>query len=249
MSTPTDTSPITTPKLIVILPVYNEADVISDVAHEWLSMLDGLDIPYRLQLCNDGSTDGTAEVLATLKHASLETQTARNRGHGPTILRAYRAAMERAPWVFQCDSDGELPASSFPQFWAAREKTDLVIGRRIHRGGPLSRRSITFTLRVLLRLLFGKGITDGNCPYRLIRSTPFFPLMDQLPEDTFAPNVLLSGFSLRNRLRIRELPVPFTPRQTGTCSIQKWKLLKAAFRSATQTLAFRFRKPPSPEPS
>ncbi len=231
------------PELIVVMPVYNERDVIARVAAEWLDMLDGLDVPYRLLLRNDGSRDDTADVLNALSHASLEVAHAPNRGHGPTILRACREAAARAPWIFQTDSDGELPAATFPAFWAEREKADLLIGIRIDRESPWSRRLITSVLRLILRLLFGKGIHDGNCPYRLMRSKAFQPLFDSLPEDTFAPNVLVSGFALRQKLRILELPVPHTSRTTGVCSIRKLKLLRAALKAARQTLAYRFRRP------
>lgn len=236
---------VSLPQLIVIMPVYNEAEVIEQVAREWLEMLDQLNLPYRLHIANDGSTDNTQEVLDHLSHSSLEISHARNRGHGPTILRAYRVAGGRAAWVFQTDSDGELPAASFPAFWEKRQQADLVIGTRTGRESDFSRRLITRTLHLLLLGLYGPGIHDANCPYRLMRSDAFRPLFDQLPEDTFAPNVLISGYSVRKKLRIVELPVPHQMRKTGRCSIQKLKLCKAALRSARQTLAFRFRKKPS----
>lgn len=229
-------------ELIVIMPVYNEVEMIGTVAREWLAVLDQLNMPYRLHIANDGSTDRTQEVLEQLSHPSLEISHARNRGHGPTILRAYRVAAGRAAWIFQTDSDGELPASAFPEFWKKRHQADLIIGSRTQRQAPFSRRLITGSLRVLLLCLYGRGIRDANCPYRLMRSEAFRPLFDQLPEDTFAPNILISGYSIRRKRRILELPVPHQPRQSGECSIQKLGLLKAALRSARQTVAFRFRR-------
>ncbi len=233
------------PELIVILPVYNESAVIAAVAREWWTLLDGLEIPYRLRLRNDGSRDNTAAVLDGLSHPCLEVIHSENRGHGPTLLAEYRRALGEAPWIFQTDSDGELPASSFPAFWACRHDADLILGERQDRGGPLSRRLVTATLRGLVRLLFGKGISDVNCPYRLFRSEAFAQPAEQIPEDTFAPNILLCAHALRQRLRVRQMPVPFTPRQSGTVSIRKLRLLRAAIKSAWQTLLFRCRPPHS----
>jgi glycosyltransferase involved in cell wall biosynthesis len=221
------------------MPVYNEEEVVESVALEWLEMLDKLHISYRLHLCNDGSTDRTAEVLDQLSHPALEISHSRNRGHGPTILRAYKVAAGRAAWLFQADSDGEIPAAAFPNFWQARDQADMLLGVRTQRDSPLSRRIISSTLRLMLWLLFGRHLRDGNCPFRLMRSEAFRPLFDQLPEDSFAPNVLLSAFSSLNHLRVKELPVPHRARRTGVCSIRKFKLLLAALRSARQTLAFR----------
>jgi glycosyltransferase involved in cell wall biosynthesis len=240
-----DTSPeslqlVSVPDLIVILPVYNEEEIIAEVAAEWLDVLDGMAVPYRLQLCNDGSTDGTPDVLDGLSHRSLEIHHTRNRGHGPTILRAYRSAAERAAWVFQCDSDGQIPAAAFPEFWKKRLSSDLVIGTRIHRQDGRIRNVISACLRFATLCLFGRGIPDVNCPYRLMRSEAFRPFFDQAPEDTFAPNVLLSAYAIRKRLRILNLPVSDRVRQTGEVSIRGWSLLKAVLKATRQTLAFRF---------
>jgi glycosyltransferase involved in cell wall biosynthesis len=231
---------VSTPEVILVFPVYNEGEVIAKVTDEWLKVLDGLAISYRLCLCNDGSTDNTQEVLDGLSHPSLEIQHAKNRGHGPTILRAYRAAAERAAWVFQCDSDGEVPAEAFPEFWKKRHEADLVIGTRQNRKDVWIRALITKTLRFVNLCLFGKGITDVNCPYRLMRSDAFRPLFDSAPEDTFAPNVLISAFAVRNRLRIQTLPVEHICRQTGKVSIQGWSLVRAVVKATRQTLSYRF---------
>ncbi|WFB36993.1 glycosyltransferase family 2 protein [Kiritimatiellota bacterium B12222] len=233
---------VSLPELIVIMPVYNEAEIIKQVVAEWVEMLDGLQVPYRLHLANDGSTDGTQEVLEGLSHPCLEISQARNRGHGPTILRAYRVAGSRTSWIFQTDSDGEIPASHFPEFWKSRVQGDLLIGKRVNRDASWSRRVVTASLRCVLFLFYGKGVTDGNCPYRLMRSEAFRPLFDKLPEDTFAPNVLISGYSAWKKLRIVEFPVSHQFRQTGQCSMRKGALCKAAIRSARQTLSFRFQK-------
>lgn len=231
---------VSVPDVIVVLPIYNEAEVIAKVAKEWLEVLDDMSIPYRLHLCNDGSTDQTQEVLDGLSHRSLEIHNARNRGHGPTILRAYRSAAERAAWVFQCDSDGELPAQSFPKFWGNRHHADLIVGTREQRQEVWVRKLITKSLRLMTMGLFGRGILDVNCPYRLMRSDAFRPLFDTAPEDTFAPNILISAFALRNKLRILSLPVPHTPRTTGDPSLREWSLLKGVIKSTRQTLAYRF---------
>ncbi len=242
---PTETAPLLQPQLLVVMPVYNEEGSIKHVVEEWLEVLDSIGDPYRLQIWNDGSTDGTAEVLDSLHHPSLEIHSAKNRGHGPTILRAYKAAAERASWIFQTDSDGELPAASFPEFWSLRTSCDLVMGIRTGRGGPIARQTMSLASRILIRVLYGKGPRDVNCPYRLMRSSSFFSLLDRLPEDTFAPNLLISGFAGKERLRFQERPVPFTPRTSGEASIQSWKLVRASLRSTLQTISFRFRPPPS----
>ena len=89
-----------------------------------------------------------------------------------------------------------------------------------------------------MKLFYGKSIWDVNTPYRLMRASVFTDIYSQIPEDTFAPNVIISGMAADQKLRCYETRVPQKDRQTGEVSIKKWKLLKAAMRSFMQTILF-----------
>lgn len=69
-----------------------------------------------------------------------------------------------------------------------------------------------------------------------MKSTVFKELFYKIPSDTFAPNVIISGFAAKKRLKIYEIPVNCRLRETGEVSIKKWKLLKAAVKSFCQTI-------------
>ena len=244
--------------LSVVMPVYNEAEAIGPVLKKWMAMLDTLGIRYRIRAYNDGSKDATGKILAEVADASGGRVLAvdkLNSGHGPTILRGYREAAEDSDWVtlaayylsnkpedsdwvFQIDSDDEMGPESFPELWAKRNDYDFLVGRRDGRRQPLARKIVSFVSRLSVRLFYGKGIWDVNTPYRLMRAEVFAPFYAQIPDDTFAPNVILSGLAARHRLRLLEIPVPQHDRTTGEVSIKKWKLLKAAARSFAQTIAF-----------
>ena len=60
----------------------------------------------------------------------------------------------------------------------------------------------------------------------------------QIPDHTFAPNVILTGMVARSRLRAIEISVPQNDRKSGVVSIRKWKLLKVAVQSLVQTVRF-----------
>ncbi|MCC5848138.1 MAG: glycosyltransferase family 2 protein [Verrucomicrobia bacterium] len=225
---------------IVVMPVYNEAEVIDRVTREWLQVLERVEADdWRLRIYNDGSRDDTGAILDAISHERLEVIHAPNQGHGPTLIAAYRRAVTESDWVFQSDSDGEIAADTFPEFWRQREEGDLWVGHRQNRGGPLSRRFISAVLRWMNRVLYGPGISDVNCPCRLFRSQAFAKVVEAIPEKTFAPNVLISGMACTGKMRVRELPVSYTPRQTGEVSIRKGRLAKAALLSTWQTLKFR----------
>ncbi len=224
------------------MPVYNEEACIAQVMADWLGMLEGVVADFRLIVLNDGSRDGTAAALAPFRaDPRVEVIDKPNSGHGPTILIGYRRALELADWVFQVDSDDEMPATHFPRLWERRDGYDLLLGIRAGREQGLGRRLISSVSRASVRLLFGHGVADVNSPYRLMRAAALAEFLPFIPADTFAPNVVLSGLFARRRLRIDQLPVPHRGRRTGTASIVRWRLWKSAARAFVQTLRLALR--------
>ena len=238
--------------LCVVVPVYNEEGSIESVLRKWTAALDALGIRYEIHAWNDGSKDSTETILARCAAASDGRIVARNKpnsGHGPTILGGYRVAADRAEWIFQIDSDDEMGPEGFPGLWERRAEYDFLVGRRAGRLQPLPRKIVSAVSRLSVRLFYGRGgVWDVNSPYRLMRASAFRPFYRAIPDDTFAPNVLLSGLAARHRLRCLETPVAQRDRTTGEVSIKKWKLLKAAARSFLQTVRFSFRRIPREMP-
>ena len=118
------------PELIVIIPVYNEEEIIAEVVQSWHVMLDGLNIPYEMHLYNDGSKDNTGELLDTiaLNLGKVFVHHQANKGHGPTILQGYRAHGD-AEWLFQTDSDNEMDPAFFQQLFKAAANIPDLSGR------------------------------------------------------------------------------------------------------------------------
>jgi dolichol-phosphate mannosyltransferase len=225
--------------LAVVMPVYNEAAVIEDVVEAWLSELERLGIRSELHVYNDGSTDGTLKRLRGLPaRPGLVIHDKPNSGHGATVLQAYRE-QDTPEWIFQVDSDGEIGPEFFEALWRNREGCDLLIGRRVGRAAPLPRRIMTLVARVLVRACYGRGLTDVNSPYRLMRNAAFRPLFAAVPGEVFAPNVLLAGLAARHHLRIMEIPVRSQPRPAGRTTLRGLRLLPIALRSFREIVRLR----------
>ena len=227
----------------IVMPVYNEAECICDVLDDWVKELDLLGISYRLIVLNDGSKDDTAEVLTKYDkhHQNIKVINKKNAGHGPTILMGYTMAVQEAKWVFQVDSDNEIKAEQFKKLWAERERYDAVIGIRDGRQQPLPRKIISFFSRFVVRIFYGRGITDVNCPFRLMRADALKQILTRIPENTFAPNVAISGFLALAKVKVQNMPVPHSNRQTGEVSIKKWRLLKVSIKSFIELIQIRFK--------
>lgn len=236
-------------ELTVVMPVYNEADGLGACVTSWRRALDDLGIDHRILVLDDGSTDATPEVLAALAaEPRIEAVSKSNEGHGPTVLRGYADAVTDSEWVFQVDSDDEIPADAFAAVWTARTGHDAVFGYRTGREQPVDRRIISRVAAVSVRRLFGSHVRDVNVPYRLLRADALASVLQSIPADTFAPNLVVSGLLGRDRTTFAEVPVPHTPRRTGQVSIAGLGAVRAAARSFAQTLrlAWRVRRPRRP---
>jgi glycosyltransferase involved in cell wall biosynthesis len=227
-------------EMSLIMPVYNEEGCILDVIKKWYKVLSSLEIEFIMIILNDGSYDRTMQILSRLTNEErIEIINKENSGHGPTILLGYRKAVKIANWVFQCDSDDEITPDYFPILWKKRAEFDALFGTRTRRKQNLSRGFISFCSRATVRFLFGKGVTDVNIPYRLIKSEILKYIIDQIPRNTFAPNIIISGVISKAKMKIYEIPVKHENRRTGRVSIIKWKLWECSIRSFLQTLHCR----------
>jgi dolichol-phosphate mannosyltransferase len=228
--------------LTLIMPVYNEDEIIVYVLKDWVENLDKLGIDYVVRAYNDGSRDSSLAVMQEYAkdNSQVEIIDKKNSGHGPTILRGYREA--NSEWVFHIDSDNEMKAKHFFNLWNDRTKFDFLMGYRANREQPLPRKLVSMFSRMTVKLFYGnKGPRDVNSPYRLLKKSTYENLFKAIPDDTFAPNVIIAGYTAKKQLKFNTYPVPIKFRETGEVSIKKWNLLKVAFKSWVQTMKFSFR--------
>lgn len=226
--------------LVIVMPVYNEEECIVNVIQSWLDILSHIDIRFQILLLNDGSTDSTAQVLTVFnKNPHINIINKHNSGHGPTILMGYRMALDMSDWIFQCDSDDEMKAEHFPDLWQKRMNYDVLFGIRHNRSQSSGRKIISMVSRLTVKQLFGKGISDVNVPYRLISNHVMKKIIAHIPDNTFAPNLIISGLIAMYKYRIYEILVPHESRKTGKESLVQLKLWKMTLKSFKQTITAR----------
>ena len=232
-----------TPELVVVMPVYNEQDAIVGVLRNWIGVFEELGVEFEIRLYNDGSKDQTSDRVRAIFSGNRRVVMVEkaNSGHGPTILRGYREGAS-APWLLQIDSDDEMPSAPFKEMWRRRDEADFLIGFRHNRASPWPRKVATWASRITVWTLFGTLINDVNSPYRLMKTILFTDLFQTIPDDTFAPNLIVSGFAASRGLKVLNFEVPFEFRRTGAVSIRKWKLFKALVKAFRQTVKFWYYK-------
>ena len=127
---------------------------------------------YEVIVVDDGSRDGTADVLRRLQleHGpKLRVVTHKeNRGYGGALRSGFEAAA--LDYVFYTDGDGQYDVAELPLLLAAaRPRVGLVNGWKLKRHDPWHRVWIGLAYNALARLLFRIQIRDIDCDYRLIR--------------------------------------------------------------------------------
>ena len=121
----------------VVIPVYNEEEVIAESYKRLTAVMQSMKEPYELIFVNDGSRDRTAQIIADLIPGDLNVRLinfARNFGHMPAITAGMEYALGDA--IIIIDADLQDPPEVLPDMAALwKEGYDVVYGKRKERRG------------------------------------------------------------------------------------------------------------------
>lgn len=223
------------PVLYIVIPAYNEAANIRQVIRDWYPIVEKFGGENsRLVIFDDGSKDETFSIMLDEKknRPLFEPITNPNSGHGATVLAAYHYAINKhADFIFQTDSDGQTLPAEFEKFWTLRNSFDMIIGNRHDRHDGIFRVFVTFTLRLMLRIIFGVNLIDANTPFRLLNVATLKRFIEKIPPDYNLSNVLLSVIYAKYNLRVKFLPITFRPRQGGKNSINLRRIIAIGLKA------------------
>ncbi|MFE0384431.1 glycosyltransferase family 2 protein [Streptomyces bungoensis] len=161
-----------TTELSVVIPMYNEVEALPVLVSRLRPVLDGLGVPYELVAVDDGSTDGTAELLGAFRLGWPELRVIglrRNSGHQAALT----AGLDRAvgAYVVSLDADLQDPPEKIPEMLAlARgEELDIVYGVRADRASDSGFKRWTAGLYYrLVRRLAGPSVPAHAGDFRLL---------------------------------------------------------------------------------
>ena len=226
--------------LSVVMPVYNEQDVIELVVKSIHKSIISKIKDSEFIIVNDCSTDNTLKILEKLKKKldKLRIITpAKNGGHGKAIRLGFLKA--KKDWVFHIDSDNQFDPAEYWKLDKIKDDYDLLLGYRRIRHDALHRLVITRLVRLMNLALFGTRIKDSNSPFKLIRRKVLLHLLSIVPENVFAPSIMISTLAKKLRYRMKEIEVTHFSRKTGKVSILGLKLMKVCTRGAKETIQLR----------
>src|SRR5262249_49424575 len=192
--------------VLTAIPVYNEARHVEAVLDEVRRYCPDI------LVVNDGSTDGTAELLA--QHTDIRVVThERNQGYGAALRSAFAYALTQPIDVLiTMDCDGQPEPSRIPVLLEAMHDCDIVSGSRYLRDfrqdtvAPEDRRRINHEITQELNRRFGLNITDAFCGFKGYRREALARFC--ITETGWGMPLQLWVQAAKARLRIKEVGVP-----------------------------------------
>lgn len=212
------------PRILAILPAYNEAESLPHVIRD----LRTGPLPVDIVVVDDGSKDATTAVARGLGVSTLTLPF--NLGIGGAVQTGFRYAHAQGYDIaLQFDSDGQHFAREIPTLIAPllAERADVVVGSRFadkahSYQGAITRRAGGVLLSTLIYLLSGTRYTDVTSGFRAYNAKALGVVVRDYPQDFPEPESLLT--CRRYALRVGEVQVAMGHRVGGVSSLAgTWK--------------------------
>ncbi len=198
-------------KLSVVIPVYNEKNTIHEILHRVLAT----GLADEVVVIDDGSTDGTAEMLRAETDKKIQLISfPKNRGKGAAVRAGIEAV--KSDLVLIQDADLEYDPRDIPALLKPIEEdmADVVYGSRFL-GGP--RRPTMYwhavanhLLTFMTNILYNNILTDMETGYKLFKREVLQNIRIRSNSFDFEPEI--TAKLLKKKTRIFEVPITFNPR-------------------------------------
>ena len=209
--------------LSVIVPVFNERNTVAEV----LRRMRRVELPVDLEIVvvDDGSTDGTSQILGALEDSTVEVvRHPSNLGKGAAI----RTGLEhvRGDLVLIQDADLEYDPEDWPRLLRPllRGRSQVVYGTRFsHEGGsmPASDWLGNRLLALTTNVLYNTSLSDVECGYKLFARKVLDDITIESDRFDFEPEI--TAKVLRRGYRIYEVPVSYAGRPVSEGRKFDWR--------------------------
>ena len=238
----------------MVIPCYQCADTLAESIAKLTRYLDALGAPWELVLVDDGSRDGTGDVIEAHTDGArvIGVRLPANRGKG----RAVSVGMLRARGGCRIFTDADLPyrLDAIEQCAELVRRGSLaVFGNRLltrsdSRAQPWIRRGIGRVVQSLVGLLLGRSDVDTQCGFKGFAGAAADVLFADVRTEGFLFDVEISLLLVRAGVRIDFLPVVLLNRGASTVRLlptalrslsEGWRIFNARGGSADRVSALR----------
>jgi len=209
------------PEVTLLFTAHNEADTIERVIREFYEEMHKK-IPIKILVVEDGSTDGTKEILEKLsKELPMDLLLGKERrGYSRAIIEGLKRI--DTDYVFFTDGDGQHRAEDFWKLFELKDKYDVVSGWRVKRADALHRKVMSKVFQWMAKKLFKlPGFHDITAPYKLMRSDVAKVIANEFRymEESFWTEFIIRAHY--RGFKITEVPVSHMGRVGGSTRVYK----------------------------
>jgi glycosyltransferase involved in cell wall biosynthesis len=230
-------------ELSIVIPVYNEEENVEPLVQEIKSALEQLGKGYEIVIVDDGSTDGTFEVLVRLHEREAHLRVVRlKRNFGQTAALAAGLAHCEGKIIVTMDGDGQNDPADIPALLAELDKgNDLVTGWRFSRQDSfISRRLPSRIANRLISWTTQVKVHDYGCTLKAMHSDVAKNLKLYGEMHRFIPAI-----AYERGARIAELKVHHRPRLRGTSKYAVTRTLRVVLDLLTVKFLISYSTRPS----
>ena len=209
---------------LVIIPTYNEKDNIEAILAKTLS----LKKDFHVLVVDDGSPDGTANIVRTLQNEYTDRLHLSERkgklGLGTAYIHGFHYALERDyEYVFEMDADFSHNPEDLVRLYKAcsEDGADLSIGSRYVRGvnvvnWPMGRVLMSYFASIYVGFITGMPFKDSTAGFKCYTRRVLETInLDKIKFVGYAFQIEMKFLAWKYGFKIQEVPIIFTDRTKG----------------------------------
>ena len=224
-------------KALVVIPTYNEAANLRQILPQVLSQ----DPRLEVLIVDDNSPDGTGVIADEIAREDPRVQVIHREGKlglGTAYITGFKWAMERSyDYIFEMDADFSHDPRHLPEFLAAIQGADVVLGSRYLQGRvtvvnwPMTRLMLSYLANIYARLFTGLPIWDLTGGFKCFRRRVLEAIdLSQVVSNGYAFQIEMSVRAWRKGFKLREIPIVFVDRTEGQSKMNRAIVREAVWK-------------------
>ncbi len=210
-----ESDPNASPCVSVVIPCLNEEKTIAGCIEAAKRGISSAGISGEIIVSDNGSTDSSAEIA---RRMGAKVVSCPSKGYGKALRAGFAAA--RGEWILMGDADLSYDFAELPKFWEQiRNGYDLVMGTRLR--GTIEKSAMPWMnrcignplLSLILRVLFGAGVSDSHCGMRAFRRDALAKMTLRTAGMELASEIVIKASAAG--LKITETPITLHPDGRG----------------------------------
>jgi len=226
---------------LVIIPTYNEKENIEKIIRKVFS----LDFFFEILIIDDGSPDGTAQIVKELQQEfpALHLEERKGKlGLGTAYIHGFKWALQRPEYqyIFEMDADfSHNPDDLIKLRNACATGADIAIGSRYVKGvnvvnWPMSRVLMSYFASMYVRIITGISIQDATAGFKCYRRIVLETIpMNKIRFVGYAFQIEMKFTAINYGFNVVEVPIIFTDRTEGTSKMST-RIFREAFLGVIQ---------------